>query len=113
MFGRKARLPIDIDLRIESPEIAQEKFSILDEPDYEESSEKLRNKLAEARKNISIAQQKQKEEYDKKHAKPEKFEVGKRVLKKDTMRRKRKGDKLYFNFTGPYTIVKAIPCAIY
>ena len=39
--------------------------------------------LENARKNIEVAQQKQQEQYDRKHFIPLKFEVGVKVLKKD------------------------------
>ena len=53
----------------------------------------------EAKKNIDVAQQKQKTIYDRKHAKPHCFEEGQLVLKLDSTRRKQKIIKALGNGT--------------
>ena len=59
-------------------------------------------------KNILVAQQRQKEQYDCKHSNPEVFAVGALVLKKDFTRKKRAGGRLDSKWTGPYRIVKSL-----
>ena len=70
----------------------------LPEPDPAAMEEKRKNRLGEAKENILCAQKKQKEQYDKKHAKPHLFQPGQLVLKKDFTRRKRKRGKLDSKF---------------
>ena len=82
MFNRQATLPIDIELRKALPEEVASAYLNLDEPDIAKSAEKRARRLEEAQENILKAQQKQKEVYDKKHAKPECFKIGQLVLKK-------------------------------
>ena len=64
--------------------------------------------MEEAKQNILCAQKKQKELYDKKHAKPHLYEPGQLVLKKDFTRSKRKGGKLDAKYLGPFTVKKAL-----
>ena len=47
-------------------------------------------RLNEAKANIKIAQQKQKELYDRKHANPKVYQVGSKVLKNDFARKKKR-----------------------
>ena len=69
--------------------------------------------LKEAKENIECAQKKQKEVYDKKHAKPTAFVAGEKVLLKDCRRKKRAGGKLCPRFTGPYEIMKKLGSCTY
>ena len=62
--------------------------------------------IEEAKANIEAAQEKQREHYNRKHANPEAFLVGSKVLIKDFTRRKRQGGKMDFRWLGPYTIEK-------
>ena len=57
--------------------------------------------LESVKKNIIIAQAKQKEQYDIKHAKREVYKLGSIVLKKDFARKKRAGGKMDFRWVGP------------
>jgi hypothetical protein len=66
-----------------------------------------------ARDNIRVAQERQKELYDRKHAHPCAFTVGDKVLMKDITRKKRKGGKMDVKFLGPYTITKKFGKGIY
>ena len=109
MFGRQATLPIDIDLRKALPEEAVSTFVDLNEPDMDKLAEERVKQLEEAKRNILEAQRKQKEVYDKKHAKPDQYKIGQLVLKKDFTHRKRKGGKLEARFPGPYTFTKVLP----
>ena len=61
-----------------------------------------------AKANILVAQKKQKEEYDQKHANPERYHIGALVLKKNFLRKKKKGGKLDERFTGAYKIAKIL-----
>jgi len=54
-----------------------------------------------------LAQEKQKEVYDHKHANPKAYQVGSKVLQKDVMRKKRKGDKTDAKYVGPFVITKS------
>lgn len=103
-----ATIPIDIELRKEESEDMAARYHELPEPDLAALEEKRKNVLEEAKENILSAQKKQKEVYDKKHAKPHLFEPGQLVLKKDFTRRKRKGGKLDSKFIGPFVIVKTL-----
>ena len=113
MFGRCAVLPIDIDLWRASPEEVAVKFNLMEEPDAAKLAEERAMRLGEAKGNILAAQEKQKAAYDKKHAKPDCFQEGELVLKKDFTRKKRKGGKFGERFLGPYVIQKALPNGTY
>ena len=62
--------------------------------------------LQNAKNNIQLAQEKQKEQYDRKHCRPCKYKVGDHVLKKDFRRKKRKGGCLDYKWLGPYEIIR-------
>jgi hypothetical protein len=111
MFGRKAVLPIDIDEN--GPCVP---IDISDE-DTRQSLECMTNNrirvLNEVKENIIKAQQKQREVYNRKHSNPSKFVIGTSVLKKDFMRKKRKGGKLDHKWLGPYVIAKDLGRGFY
>ena len=113
MFNRQATLPIDIEFRKALPEEVSREYHNLEEPDMAKLEEERARRLEEAKRNILEAQQKQKEVYDRKHAKPECYKIGQLVLKKDFTRKKRKGGKLEIRFLGPYTISKVLPHGTY
>jgi len=58
-------------------------------------------------------QAKQKEQYDKKHTSGPGLKKGTTVLKKDFLRKKRKGGKLDFKWLGPYTITATLGKGFY
>ena len=66
-----------------------------------------------AKENILIAQQKQKEHYDRKHCVGGAYKLGAKVLLRDFTRRKRKGGKMDLKWQGPYTITKCLGKALY
>ena len=113
MFNRQATLPIDVEFRKALPKEVASAYLSLEEPDMAKLAEERARRLEEAKQNILQAQQKQKEMYDKKHAKPECYKIGQLVLKKDFTRRKRKGGKLEIRFLGPYAISKVLPHGTY
>ena len=76
-------------------------------------TEERRRRLESVKENILVAQQRQKEQYDRKHSNPETFAVGALVVKKDFTRKKRAGGKLDSHWTGPYRIVNALGRGLY
>eukprot|EP00731_Ephydatia_muelleri_P011773 Em0006g667a len=106
MFGRKAILPIDINIDEKEPDMMlmnQEEPAIAEVVDV--MSEQRLKILESVKQSIQQAQIKQKHAYDKKHASKHSFEVGEMVIKKD-FRRGRAGGKLDTPFVGPYIIIK-------
>ena len=72
-------------------------------------SSKHRNMLQDAKQNIIISQEKQKEQYDRKHNYSLiKFNIGTQVLKKDFRRKKRKGGCMDHKYLGPFEILKDV-----
>ena len=59
------------------------------------------------------AQEKQKEQYDRKHAQPKAFLVGEKVLKKDFRRKKKAGGKMDAHYAGPFIITKSLGKGFY
>ena len=123
MFGRKAVLPVDLDFE------SQDGKQLL--IDFQNSSNNVSRKVTiihfftffwpqddislltasrqefqqAAKSNIKVAQERQKQQYDQKHCRPPKFVVGMKILKKDFLRKKRKGGGMDHKWLGPYVIV--------
>ena len=76
------------------------------------TDQRLQN-LETARENIHRAQEKQKQAYDRKHASPNAYVVGEKVLKKDFRRKKRAGGKMDTRYVGPYVITKCVGKGLY
>ncbi len=94
MFSRKGVLPVDM---INVPNCSDElQLSYSEDISFfqSEHAEHRRIQLEAVKKNILKAQAKQKEQYDRKHHKPEVFQVGSIVLKKDFLKKKRVHGKL-------------------
>ena len=107
MFGRKAILPIDINIDEKEPDMMlmnQEEPAIAEVIDVM-NAQHLKV-LESVKQSIQQAQIKQRQAYDKKHASKHSFEIGELVMKKDCRRAKRAGGKLDTPFVGPYIIVK-------
>ncbi len=86
MFSRKGVLPVDM---VNVPNCSDElQLSYSEETSFSEHNEHRRLQLEAVKKNIVKAQAKQKEQYDRKHHKPEVFQVGSIVLKKDFLKKK-------------------------
>ena len=68
--------------------------------------------FSKAEENITAAQKKQKEEYDRKHQ-PKVLKVGTVVLLENTMQKKHKGGKLESLWLGPYTIHRDLGKGLY
>lgn len=69
--------------------------------------------MESTKKNIAVAQQRQKEQYDQKHSKASKFAINTKVLKKDFTRKKRKGGGMDHRWVGPYVITKDVGKGFY
>ena len=119
MFGRRAVLPIDLEIDKCDPENIikqQEQYN----PEANASITAVeqimqhRQQLLEAAKaNIKKQQEKQKELYDRKHARPNAFVVGQKVLKKDFTRKKRRGGKMDHRYQGPFVITQNLGKGLY
>ncbi len=75
--------------------------------------EKRQIVLDQAKAIIIKAQLKQKETYNKKHSCTETYKIGAVVLKKDFLRKKRKGGKLDTKWLGPFIIVGSLGRGLY
>ena len=116
MFGRKPTMPIDIDMATNIPEDQLQKYleaKELSQTRVEEMASQRQQLLQQVKANIKQAQDKQKEYYDREHANPAAYKVGAKVLKKDFLRKKRKGGKMDTRFVGPYVITKNVGKGLY
>ena len=113
MFGRRATLPIDINFCEDSPTEKHQHYYAFDDPDISTLSTARQQVLEQAKTNILQAQAKQKEQFDKKHANPQCFQIDQQVLKKDFTRKKTRGGKLKERYLGPYLITKIMPHGVY
>ena len=104
MYGREARLPIDLT-RVQPDDEPQEL-------DFELKLQRmleLQKKLHEqAYANIQKAQARQKKQYEAKHNTNTRITVGDKVLVKSMKNESRKGGKLEPQFTGPYKVAEDI-----
>ena len=112
MFGRVARLPIDINSGNENPETRLRKYEELND-NFDALETDRKDTEINIKCNIEKAQKKQKEHYDKIHGGASYFDVGCLVLKKDFTRKKRKGGKLDYRWTGPYIIISSLGKGLY
>ncbi len=129
MFARKPVLPIDLQsgtasIHSEVGGVSQGKFLdicyhafTIYKLNYTDQIyshfAKTTEVLNHAKTNILNAQLKQKEVYNRKHSNPEVYQVGGYVLKKDFLRKKRKGGKLDHKWVGPYIIVANLGRGLY
>ena len=109
MFGRKARLPVDINTEaVQDPDMKLRQYGNKLEPDGEATACTRRKMEEQVKANIEHAQNKQKTYYDQKFGAASCFGVGSEVFMKDFTRKKRRGGKLDFRWLGPYTINAAL-----
>ena len=104
VYGRQARLPIELNIKPEEGEPAAEPStsSDLKFDEYISDMIKIRRRALE---NIQAAQERQKGYYDAKHGKDKsKYQVGELVLVKNSKKLSRKGSKMEPNWHGPYRI---------
>ena len=108
MFGRRATLPIDVELERQCSEDLCKTYWELEEHPYPAVFSEHARILEEAKGNIIAAQLRQKEAYDKKHCKPGQFQCNQLALLRNFSRKKVKGGKLTERFLGPYTIINVL-----
>lgn len=112
MFGSRAVLPVDFDgaRASEGELLVMEDFN---DEELEKMMEERRVRLEVVQANILAAQERQKEQYDRKHSNPDVFRVGSLVLKKDFTREKHAGGKLDHKWLGPYRISGVLGRGLY
>jgi hypothetical protein len=103
MFGREARLPIDLT-RAKYTSEQQEELSFDDK--VKKMLEMQKTLHDKARENIHNAQERQKKQYDAKHNSRTNLKVGDKVLVQEMKNEGRKGGKLDVQFKGPYVIAE-------
>ena len=109
MFGRRARLPVDINTEaISDPNDRLKQYENKEDPDAEEVASKRRKLEETVKNNIEMAQTKQKTYYDKRFGAASCFKVGSKVFVKDFTRKKRKGGKLDTRWLGSYIVTTAL-----
>lgn len=109
MYGRMARLPIDINMETHSnPDDRLAMYQDLSDPDTKDVEEKRQDMEHFVKQNILAAQKKQKNRYDRIHGASQCFTVGDNVLMKDFRRKKRKGGKLDYRWIGPFSIESSL-----
>ncbi len=102
LFQQEMRLPIDNEVIFEDDEDFK----------FEELLEKRSELFETVGSNILMAQQKQKESYNRKHL-HEELSPGTEVLIENTAQKGRKGGKLDNSFDGPYSIHEWLGKGIY
>ena len=107
MYGREARLPIDITLQAVSEPHKDEEIDL--ETKVERMLEMQKKLHENALANIQKVQIDQKQQYDTKHNTHTKLKTGDKVLVESKKNDGLKGGKLEINFKGgPYTIAEDI-----
>ena len=110
LFQQHMRLPIDVEV-LSPSNLSNE--NILDVDTAVQALIESRERVfKKAESNISSAQKKQKEIYDRKHQ-PENIAVGTQVLLENTVQKQRKGGKLDPAWLGPYIIHRCIGKGLY
>ncbi len=114
LFQQEMRLPIDNEVmpKEEGGERLDVGFEDDEDCDFEELLEKRSELFETVGSNILMAQQKQKETYDRKHLQEE-LNPGTEVLIENSAQKGRKGGKLDDAFDGPYSIHECIGKGIY
>ena len=107
MYGREARLPIDVTLQASSESQQEQEIDL--ETKVERMLEVQKKLHENALANIQKAQSDQKQQYDAKHNTHTKLKIGDMVLVESKKNDGRKGGKLEINFKGgPYTIAEDV-----
>jgi hypothetical protein len=101
MFGRRAILPVDLTEDKHTCEDHALAMAHFNDDELDKMMEARRVRLESVKANIVLAQERQEEQYDRKHANPDVFAVGSLVLKKDFTRKKRAGGNLITDGLGP------------
>ena len=91
MFGRRATLPVDINICDTPPSDKLQKYYDFEESDPSDVLQYRQQILEKAKANILKAQAKQKAHCDTNHSDPQYFQVDEQVLKKDFTWKKTRG----------------------
>ena len=113
MFGRRATLPIDIDVDRNDPNALVDSAASLSTSALSSLTARRKQLLEKAKENILKAQERQKSDYDRRRANPKVYIVGAKVLKKDFLRKKRKGGGMDEKYIGPYVITRHLGKGLY
>ena len=113
MFGRKATLPIDNDVERNDPDALVDLNAFLLTSALSSLTAHRQQLLEKAKENILKAQERQKNDYDRRRANPKVYTVGSKVLKKDFLRKKRKGGKMDAKYIEPYVITRHLGKGLY
>jgi len=106
-YGRTSTLPID-DIEVEETDNTQNLLTRT-----HDIVKNLENKRREALNNIESSQRKQKERFDSKLKEGKRFEIGDKVLLKDSAKEKQWSGKLEPKWKGPYYIHEIITKGAY
>lgn len=114
-FQRDMRLPIDNEI-LPASEDNEESEDVSDQDDIDQRIQMLlasrEVSFKEANNNITCAQKKQKELYDRKHL-PDVLPEGTEVLLENTKDKQRKGGKMKPLWLGPYSVNRHIGKGLY
>ena len=113
LFQQHMRLPIDAEVLPSSNTPDDDHKDALDmDAAIQALIESRESVFKKAESNISAAQEKQKQTYDRKHQ-PEEIAEGTQVLLENTAQKQRKGGKLKPAWLGPYVIHRCIGKGLY
>lgn len=104
LYNREPVLPVDVKYTTQIGSAVENSVQPVDEDLVDKMLVLKRTIDDQASKNISVAQKKQKMEYDARHSDFPKFKNGDLVLVRNLRREDRKGDKMSTTWRGPYKI---------
>ena len=111
IFSREAKLPIELQIPCRTGSSKEDNASH-DTAEIEETVLQMKDihsqVKAKVNDNTEKAQERQKKHYDRKH-KPVEFQIGDKVLIRNSRDDARKGVKLSLSWTGPYDIIECFP----
>ena len=102
MYGRVARLPIDANTDKNEPVNKLNDNVLPESSDFDIIAIQRENMHTNIMKNIAKAQDKQSRDYDLKHGAGSSLNVGSTVLKKNFLRKRKRGGCLEFRWDGPF-----------
>ena len=111
IYNRDPVLPIDVKFSLAEREVNE--TEVFDEEMFEAilaSTTRIRREIHEsATINITKAQDKQKEDFDRRHTSNSEIKVGDLILLRNNKRRVRKGGTISFAWLGPYIVSEITP----
>lgn len=110
MFGRKARLPIDLKCNEDEEDNSFEKcYSETIAANHENCMQKIRCEMNQkVTQNIEAAKVRQKKDYDKRKSNKRTIEVGASVYIRNFRQVHRMGSKMEPRWIGPYSVIEAL-----